>query len=473
MTKTSFHTTLTRMSADAFTPVGIYLRLRDRFRDSILLESNDFHGSDNSYSFIGIKAIAGIELSSARQLEYRLPGAETKTKKLGQPAEAMALLDNFLKAFQPTGDAAGFPASVAQGLFGYLCYDALQVFENIRLQSLQTTPAVPLLRYRFYQYVIAINHFKDELYLIENHVPGVESEKEKIETLIRSRDIPVFPFAVTGDETSQMTDADYMTSVEKGIQHCHRGDVFQVVLGRQFAQPFTGDEFNVYRALRSVNPGPYLFYFDYGNYRLFGSSPESQLIIDNGEAIIHPIAGTIKRTGDDAEDAHLAGQLINDPKENAEHVMLVDLARNDLSRFCEAVDISHYKQLKYYSHLIHLVSEVKGRVTSQQNSLSLMGQSFPAGTLSGAPKHRAMQIIDELEGLPRGFYGGAIGMLGFNGYCNHAIMIRTFLSRNNELVFRAGAGIVAGSKPANELKEVSNKLAALRTAIQKAAGQNV
>jgi anthranilate synthase component I len=470
MTKTSFQTSVTKMPADCYTPVGIYLRLRDRFRDSVLLESNDFHGSDNSFSFIGIKAIAGIELSALNQLEYRLPGGEAKEKKLAQPADALSLLQEFLAAFQPTGEPAAFPATVAQGLFGYMCYDAVQLFEQVQLQSAKTTPAIPLLRYRFYQYVIAINHFKDELYLIENQVPGVESEKEKIETLIRSRDIPVFPFATTGSETSDITDAAYMASVEKGIQHCHRGDVFQVVLGRQFAQPFTGDEFNVYRALRSINPGPYLFYFDYGDYRLLGSSPEAQLIISDGEAVIHPIAGTIKRTGNDAEDKRLAEQLTNDPKENAEHVMLVDLARNDLSRFCNEVAISKYKELKYYSHLIHLVSEVKGKVTSTQNSLALMGQSFPAGTLSGAPKHRAMQIIDELETLPRGFYGGAIGMLGFNGYCNHAIMIRTFLSKDNELVFRAGAGIVAASNPAHELKEVKNKLAALRMAVEKAAG---
>jgi anthranilate synthase component I len=286
--------------------------------------------------------------------------------------------------------------------------------------------------------------------------------------LIRSRDIPVYPFNANGTEISNMGDEDYREMVRKGIQSCYRGDVFQIVLSRSFSQSFTGDEFNVYRALRSINPSPYLFYFDYGDYRLMGSSPEAQLIINNGIAVVHPIAGTFKRTGDDIVDQEKAEELLQDAKENAEHVMLVDLARNDLSRLCDDVKVKQYRQIQYYSHVIHLVSEVAGKVRPNSNPFDLLARTFPAGTLSGAPKFKAMQLIDEFEPTQRSYYGGGIGFMGFNGSCNHAIMIRTLLSRNNHLIYQAGAGIVAASKPESELQEVNNKLNALKTAISAA-----
>lgn len=448
------------------TPAGIYLRLRDRFRDSVLLESADFHAAENSYSFLGIKAIAGIEFRDVQTVDHRLPGAEANIKT-NNKKESLQLLDDFFISFE-VENPQPFPISVAQGVLGYMCYDAAALFEQITVQPVNNEEKIPLLRYRLYQYIIAINHFKDELYIIENHIEGIESELATIETLIRSRDVPVFPFKKTGTEQYGLTLGEYKAIVQKGIDHCFRGDVFQVVLSRKFSQPFYGDEFNVYRALRIINPGPYLFYFDYGDYRLFGSSPEAQLLISNNEAILHPIAGTVKRTGDDEQDKALVQQLINDPKENAEHIMLVDLARNDLSRFCDHVHVQQLKKVEYYSHVIHLVSEVKGTITSGSSLLQMLGQSFPAGTLSGAPKHRAMQIIDEAEGSARSFYGGTIGFAGFNGQVHHAIMIRTFLSRNNSLIYRAGAGVVAASIPENELNEVDNKLTALRKAIEKA-----
>jgi anthranilate synthase component 1 len=290
-----------------------------------------------------------------------------------------------------------------------------------------------------------------------------------VESLIRSRDLPVFPFKPGGEETSNMTDNEYREMVNEGIRHCHRGDVFQVVLSRRFSQSFTGDEFNVYRALRMINPSPYLFYFDYGDYKLMGSSPEAQIIIANGKAVMHPIAGTFKRTGDDETDEALAKKLLADAKENAEHVMLVDLARNDLSRKCDEVTVSHYRQVQYYSHVIHLVSEVTAKVKEGANPFELLAMCFPAGTLSGAPKFKAMQLIDELENVSRSFYGGCIGFAGFNGSFNHAIMIRSFLSKNNTLVYQAGAGVVAVSNPESELQEVNNKLGALKKAVEEAA----
>ena len=286
-----------------------------------------------------------------------------------------------------------------------------------------------------------------------------------VESLIKNKDVPTFPFKTQTEETSNLTNEQYVEMVKKGIASCHRGDVFQIVLSRKFEQQFTGDEFNVYRALRNINPSPYLFYFDYGDYKLMGSSPESQLIVEKGKAIVHPIAGTFKRTGDDEEDKALAIKLENDEKENAEHVMLVDLARNDLSRMCSEVEVTQYKKINYYSHVIHLVSEVTGKVGPETNPFKLLATTFPAGTLSGAPKIRAMQLINEYETTARSFYGGAIGFIGFDGSVNHAIIIRSFLTRNNTLIYQAGAGIVAVSNPQSELQEVNNKLKALKQAI--------
>ncbi|HMO61555.1 MAG TPA: anthranilate synthase component I family protein [Ferruginibacter sp.] len=467
MGKITITTSVKKMLADIHTPVGIYLRLRDRFRDTILMESTDFHAGENSFSFIGVNAIAGIEIRDMRTIEYKLPGFTPEKIKIGSPDEVPDQLWKFMQRFEVTAPAAK-PANVAQGLFGYTTFDAVQFFDSIKLKTVKAANGadIPLMRYRLYQYVIAIDHFKDELYICENLVPGIESELALVESLIGSKDVPVFPFKIAGAETSNLTDEQYIEIVKKGIASCHRGDVFQIVLSRRFQQSFTGDEFNVYRALRSINPSPYLFYFDYGSYKLMGSSPESQLIVKNGKAVVHPIAGTFRRTGNDLADKELAIALENDPKETAEHVMLVDLARNDLSRLCTEVQVTDYKKVNYYSHVIHLVSEVTGTVMPGANPFRLMAVSFPAGTLSGAPKFKAMQLIDENEPTSRSYYGGAIGSMGFDGSCNHAIMIRTFLSKNNTLTYQAGAGVVAASKPESELQEVNNKLGALKKAIE-------
>jgi anthranilate synthase component 1 len=468
MKKISFTTTYHTLPADIYTPVGIYLRLRDRFRDTILLESTDFHVADDSYSIIGINAIAGIELTTLDAGEQKYPGQHAEKVRPGQPTDVPGLLTAFMEKFHAE-TVMPKPVQIAQGLFGYSAYDAVQCFEHIRFKARQEdATAIPLIRYRLYQYVIVINHFKDELYICENHFAGIESAISDVESLIKSKDVPVFPFRATGEESSGITGTTYKEMVEKGIAACHRGDVFQVVLSRRFYQSFRGDEFNVYRALRSVNPSPYLFYFDYGDYKLMGSSPESQVIVQNNTAVVHPIAGTFKRTGDDDTDKQLAIALENDAKENAEHVMLVDLARNDLSRVCTDVEVSQFKKVNYYSHVIHLVSEVRGKTGPEKKPFDIFAATFPAGTLSGAPKYKAMQIIDAAESSARGFYGGAIGYMGLNGDCNHAIMIRTFLSKNNTLVCQAGAGIVAASDPEKELQEVNNKLAALKKAIVQA-----
>lgn len=458
------------MLADVYTPVGIYLRLRDKFRDTLLLESTDHHSSENSWSFICINAIGGIEVRSAETVEFKLPGRNPEKIALDKSSDVPKLMWEYMQRFDAVTPAIK-EGKFAQGLFGYTAYDAVQFFESVRLShkpslSDMEEAAIPPVRYRLFQYVIAVNHFKDELFICENKISGVESDMNMVESLIRSKDVPAYPFRATGEESTNMTDEAYREMVKKGIASCHRGDVFQIVLSRRFQQKFTGDEFNVYRALRSVNPSPYLFFFDYGDYKLMGSSPEAQLVISNGKAVVHPIAGTFKRTGDDEADKLATERLLKDAKENAEHVMLVDLARNDLSRLCDGVEVLHYRQVQYFSHVIHLVSEVTGKLREGSNPFELLAKTFPAGTLSGAPKYKAMELIDAYEPTARGYYGGAIGFIGFDGSCNHAIMIRTFLSKNNTLTYQAGAGVVAASNPESELQEVNNKLGALKKAIE-------
>jgi anthranilate synthase component 1 len=461
-------TSVKKMLADVYTPVGIYLRLRDRFRDTILLESADHHAAENSYSFICINAVGGIEVENQEVVEKKFPGQKAEREVI-KGNELKDLLWNYMQSFKLESDDPK-AAKFAQGLYGYFTFDAVQFFETIKFSvNGDRSNQIPLARYRLYQYVIALNHHKDELILCENKIEGIESEIAVVESLISSKDVPVYPFSISSKESSNLSDNEYREMVEKGIKSCYRGDVFQIVLSRRFQQSFIGDEFNVYRALRHINPSPYLFFFDYGDYKLMGSSPEAQLIIRNGKAIVHPIAGTFRRTGEDLVDQQRADELVKDPKENAEHVMLVDLARNDLSTICTNVQVSQYRQVQYYSHVIHLVSEVVGDVHEGTNPFEILFKTFPAGTLSGAPKYRAMQLIDGLEPTGRSFYGGAIGFVGFDGSCNHAIMIRTLLSKDNTLFLQAGAGVVAASKPESELQEVNNKLNALKSAMVMAA----
>lgn len=458
-----------RMLADIITPVSIYLRIRDRFLNSILLESSDYHGNDNSFSYIAFNPVASFSYDLG-QLTTRMPGEEEHTSPVAEP-DMLDALQQFKDSFQH--EKAPFPF-ITNGLFGYFGYPAVQSFEDISLHApVPTENQIPAAVFTVYRYVLAINHFKDELFLFEHSYlregeTEAESTLEYISDLITGRNYPTYSFNSAGAEQSNFTDDEFRAVIQKGKDHCQRGDVFQIVLSRRFSTPFLGDEFNVYRALRSLNPSPYLFYFDYGNYKLFGSSPESQIVVKNRKATIYPIAGTFRRTGDDIHDAELAQKLYDDPKESAEHVMLVDLARNDLSRNCDVVKVETFKEVQYYSHVIHLVSKVVGDLTETADPLQIVAETFPAGTLSGAPKHNAMQLIDRYENISRSFYAGSIGYMGFDGEFNHCIMIRTFMSKDNTLYYQAGAGVVAKSVVESELQEVHNKLAALRTAIEQA-----
>jgi len=451
-----------KLLADTVTPVSIYLKLRDKYEKPILLESSDYHGTDNSFSYICCDPIASLEIKDGSYRQEIV--GDVDTGSLGERL-AHQQLNAFARVFEAEENPFKF---INNGLFGYISYDAVQYFEGIPVaESKVDQYGIPELLYHVYRYVIAIDHFKNELYIFEHYPKGTEAKGlSSIENLVNNKNFPSYEFSASGNETSNYTDEQFLEIIDKGMQHCFRGDVFQIVLSRRFQEGFSGDDFNVYRALRSVNPSPYLFYFDFGSYKIFGSSPEAQLVIKENQATIHPIAGTFRRTGNDAADAELAKKLHDDPKENSEHVMLVDLARNDLSRAGSNVEVETYKEIQYYSHVIHLVSKVTGQLDRDVEPTKMVADTFPAGTLSGAPKVRAMQLINDYESSRRGFYGGAIGFMGFNGDFNHAIMIRSFLSKDNTLFYQAGAGVVAKSKRESELQEVNNKLAALRSAIQ-------
>lgn len=460
------YTSHRRLLADTTTPVSIYLRLRDVFPNSILLESSDYHSRENSLSYVCCDPIAGIVLNNEK-LEAYYPDGEREQYPLAD-LNLKQQVSDFREQFEsiPEEDFK----FVINGMFGYFAYETVEHFEDIKFHS---KPAegreIPLMQYHIYRYIIVIDHFKNELFLLEHRTDKNAADGlEKIQYLIQNKNFPEYKFSLNGEEKSNFTDTEFIELVESVKKHVFRGDVFQIVPSRAFSKPFLGDEFNVYRSLRSINPSPYLFYFDYGDFKIFGSSPEAQLTIKNNEATIYPIAGTFKRTGNDLMDAELAENLKKDPKENAEHVMLVDLARNDLSRHCNRVEVRSFKEIQYYSHLIHMVSKVTGQLQSDMNSFDVVGDTYPAGTLSGAPKYMAMQLIDKFEKQQRGFYGGAIGFMGFNGDFNHAIMIRSFLSQNNVLHYQAGAGIVADSDPQSELNEVNNKIMALRKALEMA-----
>jgi anthranilate synthase component I len=452
-----------KLLADTLTPVNIYLKLRDVYAGSILLESSDYHGHENSLSFICCDPIASFQAKNDA-VEIQYPDGVVKEHKVSKVGQITELLEEFRQAFDVPKSTGKY---VNCGLFGYLSYDSVRFFEDVKID--QENKNIPDVLYKLYRFVIVVDHFSNELSLFEHsYKPTGTSNLDKVEQIIFSNRFSTYKFSLVNGEESNFTDEEFLNVIEKGKEHCYRGDVFQIVLSRRFQCGFKGDEFNVYRALRSINPSPYLFYFDYGSFKLFGSSPEAQLQVGDGKAHIYPIAGTFRRSGNDQEDAAIAERLAADEKENAEHVMLVDLARNDMSRNASNVTVEVFKEIQFYSHVIHLVSKVTGTLKEDASIVRMAADTFPAGTLSGAPKHMAMTLINKYEKGNRSFYGGAIGFIGFEGTFNHAIMIRTFLSHENKLIYQAGAGVVSKSKSESELQEVNNKLTALRKAVHMA-----
>lgn len=453
-------TTYKKIIADTITPVSIYLKIRDKFPNSLLLESSDYHANDNSFSYICCNPIASIKIDKEQAIT-NYPDGSLDTKTIDTQTNVPEIIQSFSTQFKNDDNDFKF---INNGLFGYISYDAVRYFEDVNIRKKDLDLEIPDIFYAVYQNIIAINHFNNEAYIF-CHSTSDKSNISEIEHLLHVKNFASYEFSRTEKASSNLKDDEFKALVEKAKEHCFRGDVFQLVLSRRFSQKFKGDDFNVYRALRSINPSPYLFYFDYGDFKIFGSSPEAQLVVQDNKTEIHPIAGTFKRTGNDEKDAEVAKELFKDKKENSEHVMLVDLARNDLSRHGHEVKVETYKELQFFSHVIHLVSKVTGIKKKNTTTMQIVADTFPAGTLSGAPKHKALQLIDKYENTNRDFYGGAIGFMDFNGNFNHAIIIRSFLSKNHELHYQAGAGIVSQSSAINENQEVYNKLGALNHAL--------
>ena len=448
---------------DTITPVSIYLKLRDNYSNTILLESSDYSAKDNSYAYICCNPVAKFYIKK-NTLFTEYPDGSKVQKELTSDVIIFSELEKFMKKFSIKDDSKQSKKYISRGLFGYMTYDSVRFFEKININNKSYGDDIPDIYYSLYSEIIVVNTFNNEATLITHS--GSKNKIDEIEKLIKGKKTNQFSFKLNGELESNLSDDEFLKMVDNGIKHCYRGDVFQIVLSRKFSQKFSGDEFCVYRQLRSINPSPYLFYFDYGSFKIFGSSPEAQLVIKDKKAEIHPIAGTFKRTGDDTVDKEKATKLFEDDKENSEHMMLVDLARNDLSRSCSNVKVEKDREIQFYSHVIHLVSKVTGELKSSSNDI--IGNTFPAGTLTGAPKYKAMELIEEYENHNRSFYGGAIGFIDFDNNFNHAIMIRSFLSKNQNLLLQAGAGIVSKSNRNNELNEVYNKIGALLKALEKA-----
>ncbi len=461
MTPYKYHTASRKILGDLITPVSAYLKVRDAYPQSALMESSDYHGGENAKSFIAVHPIGSVSIEHGMGI-CKYPDGKITETPINEEFTSANLINQFIGNFNITGSESNYC-----GLYGYTSFNAVRYFESIGVKDeTQPTNDAPDLLYILYKDVIVFDHFRNELTLIEMLSEGEEDDLDVLERDLNGRPYQTYDFHPVGDYWSTLTDDEHRENIRRGIAHCLRGDVFQIVLSRRFKQRYEGDDFKLYRALRSINPSPYLFYFDFGGFRIFGSSPETHCRIEGRRAYIDPIAGTTKRTGDAETDRKNAEYLRNDPKENAEHVMLVDLARNDLSRNCHNVKVDFYKDMQFYSHVIHLVSRVSGELDEGADPIQAFIDTFPAGTLSGAPKVMAMQLISKYEPHNRGAYGGCIGFIGFNKNLNQAITIRTFVSRNNELWFQAGGGIVAKSDVEYELQEVNNKLGALRKAIE-------
>ena len=460
MKEYAFQTRYRVLPADLQTPVGIYLKVRDLYPQSVLLESSDYHTTQNSFSFIGVEPIASFTLSRGHILRT-YPDGTRDVRPVEDDTDVPAELSAYIRQFSAQDNPTGI-----NGFFGYTAYDAVRYFEKVKIRPAEGDFAhLPDIVQVLFRFVIVVNHFKNTLTIVENLLPSQTSRMDELKAVLDNQNVAQYPFQAAGAVESSVSDEQYMEMVRRGIRHTLRGDVFQIVPSRRFSRAFYGDEFNVYRALRSINPSPYLFYFDFGSMRIFGSSPETHLRVSGDRAYIDPIAGTFRRTGNDEADRALADRLLSDEKENAEHVMLVDLARNDLGRNCTDVRVEFFRQVQFYSHVIHMVSRVSAHVPEGTDPIRLLADTFPAGTLSGAPKVRAIQLIDEMEPHARGLYGGCIGYIGLDGSLNQAITIRSFLSLGQRLYCQGGAGIVAHSDPRSELSEVNNKLGALMAAV--------
>jgi len=461
------YTSQTQLLCDTKTPVSLFLALRDNYSSPLLLESSDYNSKSNHYSYLCFEPLASISIHQ-NKLKMSING-ELENKILENSSEAInTSFNNFISSFQFEDNLI----EQQKGVFGYCSFNIASLSHELKFKNSETE--IPELLYHLYSLILVFNHSTNELtiYSHEYSLEKADFNLNEIQDKINLNKHHVYPFSAIDEEKSNLTDTEFLSNIKQAKLNCKLGEVFQLVISRRFVQFYKGDDFNVYRALKKINPSPYLFYFDTGSFRIFGSSPEAQLKINNGETEIHPIAGTYKRTGNDVFDIEKSKELLDDEKENAEHIMLVDLARNDLNKYSKNVKVKSLKQIQLYSHVIHMVSKVTGQLRNEFKPFDVLTGTFPAGTLSGAPKHRALELIDEIENTSRSFYGGTIGFVGQKSELNQAIIIRSFLSKNNQLVFQAGAGVVESSIEENELQEVYNKTNALRLAIKEASKLN-
>jgi anthranilate synthase component 1 len=452
------------IAADLDTPVSAYLKLAP-FRPRFLLESVEGGERLARYSFIGFGECLEVRLDAG--------GLHVGGRTTPRPASRGEFLDALRRALteapEPLPKLPGVP--LRGGLVGYTSYDAVRYFERLPGRSLAHTEA-PHAHYVAPRSLLVFDHLTRGVALLHD---GSEAERqslrrEVIRALRGAVPAVLFPGAFSL-ATPSLSAAEHAAGVRRAQEHIAAGDVYQLVLSARFDGRQSLSPFEVYRALRLLNPSPYMYFCELGDITVVGSSPEALVKLHDGYAQLRPIAGSRPRGGDGARDAALAAELLADPKENAEHVMLVDLARNDLGRVANAgsVGVDPYRVVERYSHIMHIVSGVNGRLAPGQDAFDLFAATFPAGTLVGAPKVRAMQIIDELEPVGRQLYGGTVGYFGREGDMDQAITIRTLVFRGDGYSYQAGGGIVADSVPAAEYAEVMAKSAVLRRALELAA----
>jgi len=449
------------ITGDLDTPVSAFMKL-GAFRPRFLLESVEGGERLGRFSFIGFGDGLEVRLDAQGLTvgEERVPVPTSTAALLAQLRSAL------LRAPRPQPDIGGVP--LAGGLVGFAAYDVVRHFERLRVRAPRTA-GVPALHYVAPRSVLVFDHLTRGVALLH---AGSEAERRSLRTeVVRALrgGLPNGPRPGRyAPPHAAFTRSDYLSGVRRTQEYIAAGDVYQLVLASRFSGHHELDPFQVYRALRLINPSPYMYYCTLGEVTVVGSSPEALVKLNAGRAQLRPIAGTRPRGPDDASDAAREAELLADPKENAEHVMLVDLARNDLGRVARAgsVRVDPYRSIERYSHVMHMVSGVEGELAPGRDAFDLFAAAFPAGTLVGAPKVRAMEIIDELEPVSRGLYGGTVGYFGARGDMDHAITIRTLVFAGDEYSYQAGAGIVADSVPETEHEEVLAKSAAMVRALE-------
>jgi anthranilate synthase component 1 len=461
--------------ADLDTPLSVYLKLANQ-PYSYLLESVVGGERFGRYSFIGLASDHRIEVRGNSFSEYRGNSLLQRTKTPDPLAAIQDVQQRFKAARLP-----GLPRFCG-GLVGYFAYDTVRYIETKLAATAKTdaldTPDILLL---FSEQLAVVDNLSGKLFLVvyadprerDAYARARQRLRELLQALRRPVVIPEQVNSRSAQVCAEFSESAFMQAIERAKRYIYDGDIMQVVLSQRMSHPYHASPLSLYRALRALNPSPYMFYFDLGEFHVVGASPEILVRLEQDTVTLRPIAGTRPRGKSPAEDEKLAQELLADPKERAEHIMLMDLGRNDVGRVAQTgtVRVTENMTIENYSHVMHIVSNVEGKLKDGLNAMDVLKATFPAGTVSGAPKVRAMEIIDELEPTKRGIYAGAVGYLGFNGDMDLAIAIRTAVIKNQTLYVQAGAGIVADSVPANEWQETCNKAkAVLRAAEMAQAG---